>query len=310
MKSLWGAILTVSLFVIGCSGSGDGPPLQGTVRAENPRASQIFTKAQREQAAGNNGRATRLYERLVDRYPADKTAEQARFAIGQLLTAEGDYKGAFNAFQDFIRRHPGSPLYEQAFKKQEEVAHAAATGQIRESFLGVRSRVDRDTIVEMLTKVRDNAPRAESAPRAQFLIGRVNEIRDRSDDAVVAFQKLIDEFPRSPEAPEAQFRIGEVLLKIGREGNQDQANLARAKEAFQDLLIAYPNSSFSEQARQRIASIGSRDLQATYSVAEFYRKKGKRDSAAFYYQEVVEGSAPGDLKNRAAARLAEMTEGQ
>ena len=41
-------------------------------------------------------------------------------------------------------------------------------------------------------------------------------------------------------------------------------------------------------------------------MAEFYRKKGERDSAAFYYQEVIDRAEPSDLKNQAIARLAQM----
>ena len=80
-----------------------------------------------------------------------------------------------------------------------------------------------------------------------------------------------------------------------------------ARGAYEDLLLAYPNSAFTGQAKQRIATIGSRDLQASYNVAEFYRKKGETESAAYYYQEVIDGAAPSDLRNRAAAQLAALS---
>ena len=170
----------------------------------------------------------------------------------------------------------------------------------------IKSRLDRKTIVEMLDKVRDNAPRAASAPRAQYLIGQVNESRKQPVLAIRAYEKLVDEYPKSSVAPDAQFRIGEIILQQAEEGNRDSANLARATAAYRDLLLAYPNSPHSAQARQRVATIGSRNLQSSYNVAEFYRKKGEGESAAYYYQEVVDGAAPSELRNRAAARLAQL----
>ncbi len=303
MKLTFAAL--VSLFLISCGAfQGDGPPLQGTVRGDNSGAAKLFQTAKNFESQRKYKKSLKCYRRLCRGFPADMRAAESRFQIAALLESLGEQREAFDAYQTFIERHPGDRLYGEAFKRQEAVAHASAEGSVRTSFLGLKSRLERTTIVGMLAKVRDNAPRDNSAPRAQFAIGQVNESRERPELAISAYEKLLDDYPRANVAPDAQFRIGEILLKQSRSGNQDQANLGRAKDAYQDLLLAYPSSSFSEQAKQRIATIGSHDLTASYKVAEFYRKKEQFDSAAFYYQEVVNGSAPGDLRNRAAAWLA------
>ena len=302
-------LLTASLVVLltSCSSfQGDAPPLRGTVSGDNPAAATLFANAKGWESVGENKKAVKSYRKLINDFPADKRVAESRFHEAALLSAMGNQRDAFNVYQTFIERHPGDSLYPQAVSRQEAVANAAAQGDIRTNFLGMKSRLERKTIVEMLDKVRDNAPRANSAPRAQYLIGQVNESRKQPGLAIAAYEKLVDEYPRSNVAPDAQFRIGEIILKQAREGNRDKANLARAKSAYSDLLLAYPNSPFSAQAKQRIATIGSRNLQASYNVAEFYRKKGEKDSAAYYYQEVVDGAAASELRNRAAARLAEL----
>ena len=305
MKLLFGVLFTVLL--ASCSTfKGDAPPLRGTVRGDNPQAATFFNNGKGWEAAGDRKKALKSYRRLLNQYPADMRAAESRFREAELLSAQGEPREAFDSYQLFIESYPGNPLYASAIAQQESVAHMAAEGVIRTNFLGLKSRLDRKIIVEMLDKVRDNAPRAATAPRAQYMIGQVNESRKKPAEAIQAYEKLVDEYPNSSKSPDAQFRIGEILLKQARDGNQDQANLDRAKDAYEDLLLAYPNSSFSAQAKQRIATIGSRDLQASYNVAEFYRKKGENDSAVYYYQEVVDGSAPSELRNRAAARLAEL----
>ena len=285
----------------------EGPPLQGSVRGDDPVAAQLFAEAQAEEAAGETHKAYMAYKKLANSYPADKRAAKSKYQQAILLKTKGRATDAFNVFQEFIERYPSDALYDSAIMQQEEIAHAAAHGTIRTNFFGLKSRLDRSVIIAMLLKVRDNAPRADSAPRAQFTMGQVNEFSKLSGPAISAYETLIDEYPRSTIAPDAQFRIGEILLKQANEGNQDQANLARAKNSYRDLLLAYPDSPFADQARQRIATIGSRDLQSSYDIGEFYRKKGEHDSAAYYYQDVINRTTAGELRNKAAARLSALT---
>jgi outer membrane protein assembly factor BamD (BamD/ComL family) len=304
----WPLIAALAVLT-GCSGfDKDVPPLQGTVRGDNPQAASLFEKARNYEAAGKSKRALKTYQDLIEDYPADKRVADARLREAALLQARGEAEDAFDAYQLFIEQNPGSPTYPQALAQQEAIAYAAAQGDIRTSFLGLKSDLGREKITEMLSKVRDNAPRANSAPRAQFMIGQVNEFKEKPVPAIAAYEKLVDDYPRSSIAPDAQFRIGEILLKQASEGNQDQANLDRAENAYRDLLLAYPSSSFAAQAKQRIATIGSRDLKSSYDIAEFYRKKGEMDSAAYYYQDVINRAPAGDLRNRAAARLGQVTQ--
>lgn len=291
-----------------CGGVTDQMPLQGTVRGDNPQAASLFAKAQGEEAAGSSKKALKTYRKLLAGFPADKRAADARLREAAILNAMGEPVEAFNVYQLFIEAYPGSTSYPQAIAQQEAIAHAAAEGDIRTNFLGLKSRLDRQVIIGMLEKVRDNAPRAVSAPRAQFMIGQVNEFTERDAPAIAAYEKLVDDYPNAGIAPDAQFRIGEILLTQARGGNQDQANLERARSAYRDLLLAYPKSSFASQAKLRIADISSRDLQSSYNIAEFYLKKGEKESAAYYYQDVVNRAPEGDFRNRAAAQLARLTQ--
>lgn len=304
---LWLAAAAV-LGVVSCSQfDKDIPPLQGTVRGDDPRAAKLLAEAQGLEAAGDQKKAIKTYARLADNYPVDKRSAEAKFRQATLLKARGEELDSFDAYQQFIERHPGDRLYPNAIAEQEAVAYAAAQGAIRTNFLGLKSRLERKTIVEMLEKVRDNAPRANSAPKAQFTIGQVNEFSKKPGPAIAAYEKMVDDYPNANIAADAQFRIGEILLKEANQGNQDQANLERARNAFRDLLIAYPASPFAEQAKQRVATIGSRDLQSSFNIGEFYRKKGEMDSAAYYYQDVINRTTAGDLRNRAAAQLSRIT---
>ena len=89
-------------------------------------------------------------------------------------------------------------------------------------------------------------------------------------------------------------------------GNQNPANLDKARFAFEDLLQRYPNSNRSADARARIAEIQNRNIQRNFDIAEFYFKKGQLTSATFYYEEVRRESSGGPLHQKATARLAQI----
>jgi len=266
-------------------------------------AALLFAQAQGLESQQEFGKAIKTYRRIADKYPRDENASFARFRQAWLLDHAGESKDAFIAYQSFIERYPSDELYARAIERQEAVAHAAAQGQIQTSFFGLKSNLDSNTVTEMFKKVRENAPAAASAPRAQFGLGQFLERRKRAGQAIAAYESLVGEFPKSSYGPSAQFRIGEILLQSAQAGNQDQANLERAKNAYEDLLLAYPSSEFAEQAKQRLASIDSKDMAASYDVAEFYRKKKQYASAAYYYQDVLDGASPQNLKDQAAVKL-------
>ena len=301
--------LTLSLMALAIfsSCSNDGKvPLAATTHANQGNAAGIYNAARAAEAAGQTGKAIKLYEDVAEKYPLAVTAPDARYRHAVLLDRKGDLVDAFDSYQIYLTKYPASPNYGQALKRQEAVAHAAAQGKIRRSFIGISSRLDSKKVAGMLEKVRQNAPRAASAPKAQFAVGQVWENAGKEEKAIPAYRLVTIEYGDSSYAPEAQYRIGAILLAQAEKGNQDQANIDRAKQAFQDVINRYPGSKRAGQARAQIAKLGSADIQRSFDVAEFYRKKGQTSSAIFYYREVVRRSKSGTLHNRALRRLQEL----
>jgi len=276
------------------------------VNTQDPQAAQLYASAEAAASAGDTKKAIRLYEEVAVTHSYSKVAPQARFRQAVLLDNRGALLEAFDAYQQLIHRYQSSSLYSEARTKQAVVAHAAADGLIKSNFLGLKSRLDSKKIVEMLEKVRDNAPQAASAPKAQFAIGQVLENRQKDAPAMAAYQRVVDDYATSSYAPEAHYRIGHILLASAERGNQNQANLDKALHTFQDLRQAYPRTKQAAAAEKKIAEIASRDIQRSFDIAEFYYKKGQSTSAAFYYKEVLSKNGAGDLHNRARRRLQEI----
>ena len=301
--------LTVStLFLVSCSDAPDVPLMAGNTQAASGQGEALYKQAKQADESGKISKAIKMYDQVATQYPFAPSAAEARLRQAQLLEQSGQIEKAFDAYDKYLDRFPGSSQYSAALSRQATMAQAAADGDVKSSFLGMKSKLSLEKTVAMLGKVRDHAPKSPTAAKAQFTIGELYQSKRKTKEAIAAFQKLVQDQPDSPQAPDALFRVGVILMEDAEHGNQNQANVDLAREAFNDYLIQYPGHSRNAEAHKMIATIGSHDLQRSYDIAEFYFKTGKTESAKVYYRDIVKSSSSGSLHNAAKARLKELGE--
>ncbi|BDS05223.1 hypothetical protein NT6N_02630 [Oceaniferula spumae] len=292
------------------SDSDDLPLVSGaggtTATGTSPAAASLLAQGRAYQNAGNTRKALSTYKQINKEYPYSVSAGEASFSEAQILDKEGDLFKAFESYQVLISRHQASPHYATAIQRQEAVAHAAANGVIKNNFLGMKTRISPDKVEKMLGQVRDNAPQAASASKAQYTIGRVWQKEGNADKAIAAYRRMATDYSSSPYAPEALYQTGEILVIKAERGNQNKANVNSARDIYNDLLQRYPSHSRAADARRRLALLGGQDIQRSFDVAEFYRGKGQTQSALFYYREVTSKTKSGALYNKAKQRIAEL----
>lgn len=303
------ALISFSAFQLtSCGPDPDAPRLAGNTQGAVESGEKLYLAAKQADDAGKASKAIKLYDQTANRYPFAPSAAQARFRQAQLLEQKGDVVKSFEAYDKFLARYQGSGLYTTALNRQIAMAQSAADGDVKSSMMGLKTKLSLEKTVGMLGKVRDNAPKSAAAAKAQFSIGQLYEGKKKSKEAIEAYRLLVREQPGSNQAPEALFRIGIILTEEADRGNQNQANLDLAREAFNDYLIQYPGHSRNAEARKMIANLGGRDLQRSYDIAEFYQKTGKYESAKVYYRDILKRSNSGPLHDQAKARLKELGE--
>ena len=297
-----------SWFLAACGSSSDVPVLAGEVASSTGEGEALYQKAKSADDAGKTDRAIKLYDQTASRYPFISSAPRARFRQAELLQQDGDTRKAFDAYDKMLAQYPGDPLYPTALERLAAIARAAADGQIESRFLGLKRRVSTDRTIEMLSRVKDHAPKSRTAAKAQFTIGELHQSKKKYKEAIAAFRELVREQPESPEAPEALFRVGVIYMEQAERGNQNQSTLDLANESFNDYLIQYPGHSRNAEARRMIASLRGRELERSFGIAEFYRETGRYESAKIYYRDIVRRSGSGQLHDDAKARLKELGE--
>lgn len=301
--------IAVPSLIISCSSNDNHLPLSSALDndANSSDANLLLAEAKSYQSRGKIDKAIDSYRDVSKKYPRTDAAAKARFAEGSLLDEQGDLLKAFDAYQDLIANYPQSQHYSAALKRQQAVALAAANGVIKNNFLGMKTKISPQKTTKMLANVRDNAPQAPSAAKAQYNIGRVWQKDGNAQKALAAYLRISADYPYSSYAPEAQYQRGQILIMKAEKGNQNRAHLNQAKDIFQDLIERYPNNKRASDARERISSLAGQDIQRSYDTAEFYRKKGNNDSAIFYYKEVIQRSKNGALHDQAEKRISELS---
>ena len=299
--------LSASLPLLVSCGHSDKIPLQGQTAVGNVSgADTMLTEAKAYQSSGKNRKALSTYKKVAKNYPNSTAAPEALYARAHMLDQQGDLVKAFDAYQELIKGYQGSHRYSTALARQEYVAYAAANGVIKNNFLGMKTNIAPSEVEKMLTDVRDNAPKASSAPKAQFTIGKVWQKSGNAEKSIAAFRRISSDYPESKYAPEALYQIGEILILKTKKGNKNKANYDNATNIYNELIQRYPSHKRAADARKRIKSLGSQEIQRSFNVAEFYRKKGENKSAVFYYKEVLQKSKSGPLRDQATQRIAEL----
>jgi outer membrane protein assembly factor BamD (BamD/ComL family) len=297
-----------SLFVVSCGSNNDTIGLAGSVNGASGEGEAIYQKAKALDDAGKPDKAVKIYKEVADDFPMAPSAAKARFRQAEILDQQGETLHSFKAYQDFLQKYPSSNLYTKALNSQVRMTQAAADGKVKESFLGLKSKITTNKIVEMLGQLRDNAPRSEISANAQFSIGEIYQSEKEYKKSVDAFRKLVKDQPETRQAAEALFRVGVVLLEQADAGNHNQATLDLAREALNDYLIQYPSHSKNSEARKMLGGLGSRDLDRSLEVAKFYDRTGQIESAKVYYRDIVKKSKTGSAHDYAKNRLKELGE--
>lgn len=296
------------LALVSCGNDDDVPMLAGNTQAASQEGEAYYVKAKATDDAGKKSSAIKQYEKIADKYPFAPSAPQARYRQAQLLEEQGKILDSFEAYQLFLTRYQGSGLYSEALERQARMAQAAADGEVKSSFAGLKTRLSTEKVAEMLGKVRDNAPRSAKAAKAQFTMAELYEGRGKTKEAIAAYRKLVKDQPGSSYAPEALFRVGKILTAEADRGNRNQATLDLAREAFNDYLIQYPGHSKNAEARSLSKKVDAREVGKSMDVADFYYKSGQYESAKVYYRDVMKTSKSGADYERAKARLKELGE--
>ena len=264
-------------------------------------ASEQLHKAEALEAEGNLSKAIGAYRALLSGFPGSGACPQAQFKIAQLQEQIHEPERAYNSYSKYITNYPRGKEFDTVVERQFGIAKAFLDGERRKLF-GMKTFPSMEKAQKMFEEIVKNAPYSKEAPLAQFNIGMALEKQTQYAEAIAAYQLAVDKYPNDDVAADAQYQIGYVQMHLVEQGSNDEAARMKARDAFEDFTVRYPQSEKIPQARENITKLSSTNIKKNLEVARFYEKTKNLKAAVIYYNDVIQSGK--DTPEAAEARKA------
>jgi outer membrane protein assembly factor BamD len=140
-----------------------------------------------------------------------------------------------------------------------------------------------ETARQYLKRIVDGFPQSEFGPSARIALGDSYFEEGGTANYILAieeYRQFLTFYPSHARSDYAQFRVAEAYFKQMNPPDRDQTATREALEDYVRLLETYPNSSYGEQARQRISVCRASLADAEFNVGYFYQRTRKAYRAA------------------------------
>jgi outer membrane protein assembly factor BamD len=254
-------------------------------------ASEQLRKAKNLEALGDFKRAAGAYRTLLRVFPNTGAAPQAQIKLAEAYLAQGETEKAFETYGKYISSYPRGNEFDKAVEGQFNIGKSFLQGEKRKLF-GVKTFPSMERAQQMFEAVIKNAPFSRFAALAQFNIGQALEKQGKYIEAAAAYQTVTEKYPADEVSADAQYQIGYIYFRQAQAGSYDQTARMKAREAFEDFKLKFPNSEKVAQADQNIKTLDGKDTKQFLGIAQFYERTQNYKAAYIYYQDVVK-SAPG-----------------
>tara|TARA_B110000014_G_scaffold263817_1_gene261917 strand:- start:252 stop:1379 length:1128 start_codon:yes stop_codon:yes gene_type:complete len=277
-------------------------PTKEKLNAQEPLAKKKLDEALNYQKNGMTSKAASRYQYIVKNYPFTTSAPTSQFKLAEHFMKKGNLKKAFSSFQDFVDKYKSSPYYIKAIQAQYNIARSAQEQNSKHKIFFLPKKFQQSDLLEWFTSIIDNAPFSSLAPLAQFAIAELYQGDDKPSLAILAYQSLVDKHPNHPKSAEAQFRIGEIARQKIEAGSRDHANIVSARNAMEDVIVAYENSPRAKEAKIALAKFDSIEAKQFFETGLFYEKQNQLRSAIIYYEKALTAKDP-KIRNNALQKL-------
>lgn len=278
----------------------EGPLPAGVIQATDAKADALMREAQRLQSMGKAVKAESRLEEIVHSHGLAPCAPQARFMLGESLERRGQYRDAFKQYTKLVERYQGSPLYARALNRQLAMATAAASGKIKGKVLWVWDvPMESSVVIEWLDSVIRNAPYGDMAATACSILGDYLLKQKNYEEAIMVYRRLVENYPDSRYAPSAQMMVAQLWASSRTRGNQNLVNLDKAREAYDEFSLLFPEHADSAKARQGSQQMARLLVQQELEVGRYYLERAREyRSAVFCFENVIRQQ---DINPEAAA---------
>jgi outer membrane protein assembly factor BamD len=271
----------------------ESPDGQG--RWTRPRAGDQLLVAQEALEAGRYALALKAARRTVRLWPLSDYAPQAQYLLARAYEARGNEERAFREYQTLLQRYPKVDVYQQVLERQFEIANQFLDGKRFRLWGTLPLFRSMERTVKMYEQIIQSGPYSDVAPQAQLSIGAARENQTTFFNKVDPFQQALQAYLKAADryfddreiASEAVFRAGNAYFQQARKADYDQTMAGQAIATFNDFIVLYPNDPRVPEARILIAQLRTEQARGSFATARYYERRKRWSGALIYYNEVL-----------------------
>lgn len=220
---------------------------------------------------------------------ANRTSPLRDRVLHQIARAYFDYGDRTRAFfhiDELMDTYPQSRFFYPSLELQYRIAEAYLDGY-KQRFLKIPLiRVDGDAI-EMMYRIQQRSPGSPLAEKALLRTADYYFASADYDLAADAYAAYARNYPRSPVVPRVRLRAAYSSLAQFRGLRYDATPLTDARTQFLSLIDDYPQMAAEENLRDVVARIDTTFARKGNVTADFYRRIGAEQGAAYTYTYVL-----------------------
>ena len=141
---------------------------------------------------------------------------------------------------------------------------------------------------EVFSKLTQLFPISNEAIQAQIMIGFIKYANMDYEKAILQFKKIINRYPSHKDLDYIYYMVAmsnyEQITSHELDGKYNELSL----EAFNQVIIRYPDSEYTKDSRQKIILVKTNKAAKHMEIGRFYLKEKKYISALNRFKIVIE----------------------
>lgn len=267
----------------------DGLIAAGSMQASDPVADAHLNNAKKLLEQGELSDARSELRDITLNHALAPCAPEARMLLADVYQKQGLPRDAFDEYEKVVMRYQSSPLYTQALERQLAMGMAAAEGQLKVKVFGLwDAEIESSAVIKWLESVVANAPYNDMAATALSLLAKYHVRKENYNDAILTYRRLVDNYPDSRYAPESQLMVAHLLADSPNRGDRNLANVERAREAYEEFTLRFPNHPEAGKALSEASDLRRIMVQQELETGRYYLERSREYGAAvFCFENVI-----------------------
>jgi tetratricopeptide (TPR) repeat protein len=209
------------------------------------------------------------------------------FIEAEMLFCEDKFVRAIWAYDRLLVEYPESELYEAALDREFAIGTAFLAGRKKRVLKIFKIRGYAEG-VKIMEKISDRAGDAPIGIKASVAIAQSYERRGRFNDAYHKWSEISSQWPTGRTGKEALLGMARCKHAAYKGPKYNAYDLISAKSYYENYRSRYPKDAGEINVDGRLKRIDEQQAYKQFSIGEYYRKTGNKESADFYYQMVVD----------------------